>query len=150
MLGVPSTPKHAYYFSAFGDNAQRFGSFLLEMVIIVSTVVSFVCLKQGAEYGAADLFLLAIFLSLTENVFLPGNEGVLVLLLCKILSNILKHGFLCAICDLAIAVLADVLSFARADKTDCIVPDCLSWFLYDFANVTIIILLEWQAKSSKR
>lgn len=37
------------------------------------------------------------------------------------------------------------LVFARAEKFDWTVLDCLNWFLYDYADATIASAPEWQA-----
>lgn len=50
----------------------------------------------------------------------------------------------------AVDLVAAILAFARADKIDYMVPDCLGWFLYEFADATIISVPEWRASSANR
>lgn len=68
---------------------------------------------------------------------------------CKMRATILKCVILRIISDCAIDLVAALSAFARAGKIDQTVPDCLAWFLNDFADATIISVPEWQAKISK-
>lgn len=83
------------------------------------------------------MFLPAHLSALTKNGFLLANEGVLVALSYKMRTNILKRGLLRIISDCAVDLVPTSLTFACAGEIDCIVPDCLGWFLYDFADATI-------------
>lgn len=56
VLCVPSPPMSAYYLSAFGDNAKRFGYLLLKAAMTKFTIMLFVCFTQADEYGAANSF----------------------------------------------------------------------------------------------
>lgn len=49
MLWVLSPPKFAYYASAYGENAQRFGYLLHETETTKFTVMFFVCSIQAAK-----------------------------------------------------------------------------------------------------
>lgn len=42
------------------------------------------------------------------------------------------------------------MASARAGKTDWTAHNGFGWFLYDFADVTVISVTKWQTKSSKR
>lgn len=114
MLCGPQPSMCAYYFSTFGDNAQRFGSLLLETATTDFTIMSFVCFIRTAKYGAADVFLPARLRALASNGRLWATEGVLVRLPRKMRANVLKRGTLRIIGNCAVDVVAAILDFARS------------------------------------
>lgn len=140
----------AYYSSAFGDSAQQFSYFLLETVIIESTIMSFVCFIQDAGYDVANLFLPDHLWACTDNGRLRANKEMLVPLLCKMRANTLNRGLLLIISDCATDWVADVLVFACAFKIEWTVLDCLGRFLDDSADAKIILVFEWQATRLQR
>lgn len=103
----------------------------------------------AAENGATDLFLPARLRVLTEDGRVRAIKRVLVQLPRNIEGNILKQGVLRNISICAVDLLAATLAFARAEEIDWIVSDCWSRFLYDFADVTIILESERQSRNSE-
>lgn len=101
-------------------------------------------------YGAADLFSRDRFRMLAEDGRLCANEGVLVLLACKMRANLLKCGLSHITNDCTVVLIAEILAFARADEMNWTVHDCLLRFLYNFADAKILPAHKLQAKSSKR
>lgn len=79
----------AYYLSALGDNAKRFGYLLPETAMTELTIVFVVSSVQAAEYGAANLILLASVWALAEDDRTRANEGMLAPLPCEMRASIL-------------------------------------------------------------
>lgn len=65
-------------------------------------------------------------------------------------TNIFKHGLLHITSNSVVDLVAAILAFALAGEIDWTAPDCLRWFLYDVAYVTIVCVPEWLANSLKR
>lgn len=62
----------------------------------------------------------------------------------------MKRELLRIISDCAVDPVSVILAFARAGETDWTPRCCPVWFLYDFADATIISVPEWQVESLKR
>lgn len=46
--------------------------------------------------------------------------------------------------------MSAILASARASEIDWAAPDCVKWFLYNFADAATILVPEWQTRSLKR
>lgn len=90
MLYVQTPSIFAYYFGAFGHNAQRFGYLSHKTTFAESTIMLFTCFTRAAEYGVTILFSLSCLQALIDDGRLCANEKALVPLSCKIMATILK------------------------------------------------------------
>lgn len=142
MLRVPSPPIFAYYSSAFGDTARRFGHLSLKATLTDITVMSFTCFIRTAEYGIADLFMHARLRASSEGGGLCANEAVLATLSSKMRLNVLKRGLLSLTSNCAADQVAAPFAFALLSKVHWAAPDCVVWFLYDFVDAAIILVPE--------
>lgn len=114
------------------------------------TTMSLVCFICALKHGVAVLFMPARLWALPEGSRLFSNEGVFVPHLSEMRANALRRELSRLTNNCAADPMAATLAFARLGKTDCVVPDCVGWYLYDITDVAIIFVPEWQIKSSKR
>lgn len=110
------------------------------MAITETVIMCFVCFIQATEYGAADSFLPVCLWALAEDGLLCANDGVLVPLLRRMRANVLKRGLLRITSSSVVDLAAASLAFARAGRIDWAAHDSFGWFLYDFADTTLIFV----------
>lgn len=94
-------------------------------------------------------FLAAPYQALFDNGCAHTDEGMFAPSPCEIGANILNRGLPRISSDCAVNTVAVIFPFACADEIACTAPDCLGWFLYDFLDVTNVLVPEWQTKSLK-
>lgn len=75
-----------------------------------------------------------------------SNEG-LVSLVHKMKNEISKCVLSRITNPRVVDLVAAVLAFVDAAEVYTIVPDCLGWFLYEFVDATVYLVLEQQAES---
>lgn len=149
MFCVPSPPMSASCFSAFGNNASRFGHLLLETAMTKFMIVLSVCFVKATEYGVAELYMHARHPSLVKCGSLRANKGLLVPHSSKMRASVLNLRLfrLTGVC--AVDPMPAILAFARPGEINWTAPDCVGRFLYQFADAAIIFFLELQTKCLK-
>lgn len=147
---MPLSPTFAYYASAFGNKAPWFLHLLLKTAMTEFTIMSLVYFIQSAESGKAEIFMPACLRVLTNDDQLRAYEKMLVSLPIETRTDVRKRVLLRLISACTVDLLSAVLAVARAGEFNWAASDSVGCFLYDFADVAIISVLEWQIQSLKR
>lgn len=150
ILCVTSIPVIVYYSSTFGDNSKRSRYLPLETAMKKFTIMFIVCFIRAAEFSAASLFLQTRLRALAEDGRPCASEEAPAPIPCEMRASIIKPRLLLIIRNCAVDIVAAILACARAGEFVRTAPDCLGWFLNDFADATSISSPELQAKSLKR
>lgn len=96
------------------------------------------------------MYMCACHWASSESGRLRAKEKVLIMLPSAVRENVIKCGLLCLVSDCDFDPVDMISAFERAGEIKWTAPDCVGWFLYNFAGTSTISVPEWQAEKLRR